>query len=336
MAVLLDANLWHDDPLLRGADSAALLHYLHQSGHKLALPEIVEIELTKHLHLKADDSVQKIDEGWRFLERIIKGRPDFTMPTSKEVGQALSDRLTEQGSWIIRVPIRFEHTRAALERIVAATPPNGHKNQQYKDSLIWEAVLELASTYRVGLVTKDGGFYLNRDTKKGLANNLRTEAETTCFGVEIYNDIRTLLQTLSAGAPQKNAELFASHLDHYVRPTVETAADASHFRVGERTQQVIQIYATGTPDRPALGFKLTYSLTDDPAAEPMGRSQANVTANGTCFYQETASEVISDLVFDNMEFTWLDAEGRPQHQTHRFFRTAIGRRMIPYTMREPL
>jgi PIN domain len=339
LAVLLDTNIWRADPLLRGADGAALLHYLHQMGHKLALPQIVEIELTKHLHLMANESAEKIDEGWRFLERIIKGRPDFTVPTPKEVEEALSDRLTELSSWIIRVPIRFEHTRAALERIIAETPPNGPKNQQYKDSLIWEAVLELASKHRVGLVTKDGGFY-NRDTKKALANNLSKEADATRFGVEIYDDIRTLLQSLSVGAPQTNAELFASYLDPYVRPSIETAADALHFRLGERTQQDVQIYATGTPDRPALGFKLTYSLTDDPAAEPMGRRDGSVTVDGTCFYQETASEVISALAFDKMEFTWLDAEDKLQRQANQFVRLVAvagsGRRMIPYELRKPV
>jgi PIN domain-containing protein len=276
--------------------------------------------------------------AWRFLERIIKSRPDFTVPTPQEVEKALSDRLTELSSWIIRVPIRFEHTRAALERIITETPPNGPKNQQYKDSLIWEAILELASTYRVWLVSMDGGFYMNRNTKKGLANNLSKEADATRFGVEIYDDIQTLLQSLSAGAPQTNAELFASRLDPYVRPSIGAAADALHFRLVERTQQDIQMYATGTPDRPALEFKLTYSLADDPAAEPMERREGSVTANGTCFYQETASEVISDLAFDKMEFTWLDAEGKPQHQGTQFIKIAgaIGRRMIPYELRKPV
>jgi len=303
--------------------------------HKLALPEIVEMELTKHLHRKADESAADIDRGWRFLERIIKGRPDFRVPTSKEVGKALSDRLTELSSWIIRVPIRFEHTRGALDRIMEKTPPND-KNQQYKDSLIWEAVLELASTHRVGLVTMDTGFYVNRDTKKGLADNLSKEADTTRFGVDIYDDIRTLLQSLSADAPQVNAELFASYLDPYVWPSIETAADRLHFRLGERTQQDVQIFATGTPDRPALGFKLTYSLTDDPAEEPMERREASVTAKGTCFYQEKANEVISALAFDKMKFTWLDAEDKPQRQETIFFGgvCAIGRRMIPYELRK--
>lgn len=337
LAVLLDTNIWRADPLLRGADGAALLHYLHQMDHKLALPEIVEIELTKHLHLMANESAEKIDAGWRFLERIIKGRPDFTVPTSEEVKEALSDRLTELSSWIIRVPILFEHTRGALDRIIAETPPNGPKTQQYKDSLIWEAVLELASTHRVGLVTNDDGFY-DRNTKKGLANNLSKEAEATRCGVEIYRDIRTLLQSLRSNAPQVNSDLFASYLDPYVRPSIETEADALHFRLGERTQQDIEIYATGTPDRPAMGFKLTYSLTEDPAAEPMEHSEGSVTASGTCFYQEKANEVITDLAFDKMEFTWLDAEGKPQRRGNQFIRLAgvmgLGRRMIPYEMRK--
>jgi hypothetical protein len=259
LAVLLDTNIWRADPLLRGADGAALLHYLHQMDHKLALPEIVEIELTKHLRLKANESAEKIDEGWRFLERIIKGRPDFTVPIPKEVGEALSNRLTELSSWIFRVPLRFEQMRGALDRIIAETPPNGPKNQQYKDSLIWEAVLELASTHRVGLVTMDGGFYVN--TKKSLADNLREEADATRFGVDIYNDIRTLLESLSTGAPQTNAELLASYLDPYVRPSIETAADALDFRLGERTQQDVQMYATGTPDRPAFGVQ-SYLFSD--------------------------------------------------------------------------
>src|ERR1700759_1791271 len=79
------------------------------------------------------------------------------------------------------------------------------------------------------------GSMVNRDTKKGLANNLSKEAGTTRYGVQIHDDIRTLLQSLSASAPQTNAEFFASQLDPYVRPSIETAADAVHFRLGERT-----------------------------------------------------------------------------------------------------
>ena len=166
----------------------------------------------------------------------------------------------------------------------------------------------------------------------------KAEANATRYGVELYDDIQTLLESLSAGAPQTNAELYASHLDPYVRPTVETSADALHFRLGERTGQDVQIYATGTPDRPALGFKLTYSLTDDPAEQPIERREGRVTANGTCFYQETASEVISALALDKIEFTWPDTEGEPQSRAHRFFggKATLGQRIIPYELRRPV
>jgi hypothetical protein len=70
----------------------------------------------------------------------------------------------------------------------------------------------------------------------------------------------------------------------------------------------------------------------------MERSEGSMTASGTCFYQEKANEVITDLAFDKMEFTWLDAEGKPQLRGNQFIRLAgvmgLGRRMIPYEMRK--
>jgi hypothetical protein len=69
----------------------------------------------------------------------------------------------------------IEHARAALRRVNEETPPNGSKNQQFKDSAIWEAVLELAANHRVHFVTKDTGFYEGRDLKRGLAKQLSYE-----------------------------------------------------------------------------------------------------------------------------------------------------------------
>ena len=111
-----------------------------------------------------------------------------------------------------------------------------------------------------------------------------------------------------------------------------------HFRLGERTRQEVQIFATGTPDRPALGFTLTYSLTDNPTEESMERREGKVTATGTCFYQEKANEVITDLAFDKMDITWLDAEGKPQRRGNQYVRLraamGVGRRMIPYELKK--
>jgi len=63
---------------------------------------------------------------------------------------------------MVRVPFTLEHAKAALEMVDARMPPNGEKNQQFKDSAIWQAVLALSSDYRVHLVTNDRAFLLNR------------------------------------------------------------------------------------------------------------------------------------------------------------------------------
>jgi hypothetical protein len=58
--------------------------------HRLHSPILVHAirsfrQADEHPSNKQESGVEKINEGWRFLERIIKGRPDFKVPTSKEV-----------------------------------------------------------------------------------------------------------------------------------------------------------------------------------------------------------------------------------------------------------
>lgn len=70
----------------------------------------------------------------------------------------------------------FDQAQGALRRVLDKVPPNAEKNQQYKDTLIWEAALELSRELEVVLVTSDHGFYSDRDPGKGLAAELRNGA----------------------------------------------------------------------------------------------------------------------------------------------------------------
>jgi hypothetical protein len=124
VAVLLDANIWYLDPLLKGPECAALLYYLHDQKNFLALPEVVEREVEKNLNKRAEESAELIDKGWRFLERITGRRPDFRAPSKTERQIALNSRLEEIQALIVRVPLRIDHVRSALDRVNDGTPPN--------------------------------------------------------------------------------------------------------------------------------------------------------------------------------------------------------------------
>jgi hypothetical protein len=63
VAVLLDANIWYLDPLLKGPECAALLYYLHDQKNFLALPEVVEREVEKNLNKRAEERLLSERDG---------------------------------------------------------------------------------------------------------------------------------------------------------------------------------------------------------------------------------------------------------------------------------
>ena len=69
-------------------------------------------------------------------------RDTYSPPGEGRFETGARERLRELEHLLIRVPHDSRQLRSAFERVVAETPPNGPKNQQYKDSVIWEAAVE--------------------------------------------------------------------------------------------------------------------------------------------------------------------------------------------------
>jgi hypothetical protein len=95
--------------------------------------------------------------------------------TEEAIDVAIRERLSTVHKQVLYPEIDLGEVWRALERVNAEAAPNGPKNQQMKDSLLWEACLSLAADYRVFFVTGDKAFYVDRDVRKGLAANLAAE-----------------------------------------------------------------------------------------------------------------------------------------------------------------
>jgi len=80
VTVLLDANIWYPDPLLKGPEGAALLCYLHDQQNFLALPEVVEREVEKNLNKRAEESAGMIDQ-----QRRLQGNGADDSPTQSNL-----------------------------------------------------------------------------------------------------------------------------------------------------------------------------------------------------------------------------------------------------------
>src|SRR5687767_1960869 len=108
---------------------------------------------------------------------LMGSADDYQVPSEAEFEESAKSRLQELNSLLRRVPFTLEHAKSALKRVNDETPPNGPKNQQFKDSAIWEAVIELSETYPVHFVTEDKGFFEGREIRRGLAQALKAECE---------------------------------------------------------------------------------------------------------------------------------------------------------------
>lgn len=175
--IVIDTNEWIRLKWLGTPIGLTFLSTLQSTPSAImAIPEVLERELDKHrtaasraLLLKLQGAIDEVASitGDRLAGGIV------TL-TEEKIDVAIRERQIAVSSQIIYPPIDIEEVRRALDRVNAETPPNGPKNQQMKDSLLWEACTSLAEHYTVLLVTGDNGFYEGRQKGK-LAANLAEE-----------------------------------------------------------------------------------------------------------------------------------------------------------------
>jgi len=171
--VVIDTNVWRSSLLLKAPIGVSLVYTLHKQGGFIGLPEVVERELKKQVVLHGIEASQELEKWSRIVSTLMDSLHLPDLPTSEALERKVNERLEELAPILVRVPFTPEHASAALDMVIEELPPNRPRNQQFKDSAIWQAVLNLASEYSLHFVTNDRGFLLDRnDPAKGLTDNL--------------------------------------------------------------------------------------------------------------------------------------------------------------------
>jgi hypothetical protein len=153
------------------------------------------MEIHKHAVALGLNASADFLKATRRLEGIGGLRGYFAPPTQKEFQEAVKRRLDAVAP-LERIGWTPEHVESALKRVIDELPPNGSKNQQFKDSLIWEAVCQLADIAPVHFLTRDKGFFEQRETGKGLAQTLVQDLAKRGFPVKAYEEIAKFLKEL--------------------------------------------------------------------------------------------------------------------------------------------
>jgi hypothetical protein len=285
ICVVPDSCVWRSEPLLRTPLGITLVYTLSRLNSVLGLPEVVEQELTNGIVTAGLDAVDK-SRGPLQTIRTITGDRFFTMgvPDEEAFRMYVAERLTELDRILVREPFTLEHAKAALAMVNAKLPPNGDKNQQFKDSAIWQAVLSLSKRFSVVLLTYDKGFFLDRDPGKGLARNLLDDCNQRGVTVKAYGGIGHYLNTLKGESPEFDREQVKESIVAESKSRLASEADRYKIVPTELLACDISGFATENPDRVAVDYTLTFKLEPVSPEWRINNEDPRGVVHGSCYF----------------------------------------------------
>jgi hypothetical protein len=295
--VVLDTNVWREQPLLRTSHGAALIFALERRGIQLGLPEVVEREIPEVLVRAA----QKLLDKTALLAQITGQRADW--PDESSVRNAVADRLTELDNLLIRVPMTFEHASAALTRVIGGLPPSREGKEEFKDSLILEAVLELAASRPTDFISSDSGF---QNGKQLPHPELRSYVESRSLQVGFCRSLEEYLSQLGDGVPGSDYPSVVESVATRLHGTAQDAMTPYGLSVEGLIDGNLELFATETPGRTAVSFEIRYSARGADPAQPV-TTVVKVRGEATANFK---TRLISDIRTEEVKFVERDGSER--------------------------
>ncbi len=158
MIVVFDTNIWKANLYLRSEASAAVKLFLNIKSAKVALPEVVKLEVEHHLRKDLKHSRDSIVNEYGVLLAIFGRLPEVKLPSDKKIEERIASYFNESGFNIEEIPFSYEAARSSFLRTIDKTRPS-HNKQQFKDGVLWEDCKALANSDDVILVTMDRAFF---------------------------------------------------------------------------------------------------------------------------------------------------------------------------------
>lgn len=308
---------------------AAFLFDVRRMGRLIALPELIEDEIVKHTRRLAAESLARMEVASDTLTVIMGAKGRYSAPSKEEIDCRIAARFAEFGDRIRRIPLTLAHARAAARRVNSELPPNGPKNQQFKDSVTWEVMRELAADLAVDLVTEDKGFFDCRDYNAGLATILRTECGADGLHIRLFPGLRAYLNSLQSEVPALNTAGMTQEIHRNLLATFGEWAHRAGVSVNERISQDLFIFVTEQLDRLAVSFSFRYAARAG-AGENVWESKDTLKASGSCFF-DYKTGFITQLRLEAVDYHRSTGEIIPEYSLRNVY---LGAGQQDYTFME--
>lgn len=260
MIVIFDTNIWLSELGLRSPAAAAVRFFLKHSGARIAIPEIVRLEVEQNLSSRLLEHIEHIRSAHRQLLTAFGKLREVVLPTEEDVRQKVPELFNSLQVECIDVPFSLEAARSSFLKTILKQPPS-HHSQQFKDGVLWADCISLLAQDDVILVTADKAFYREQTYSKGLAQSLQVEAQACQNTVRVLPAIADLLEALKTPIEIDPDGLQAAFIDQFsksVRGTIERLG----LTLGERLSCTYKAYATEDPATLFLDFAMDIQCVD--------------------------------------------------------------------------
>ena len=314
ITVVLDTNVLDQTGLLKDPLSVAMLFYLrHVDGH-LVLPEIIRIEWFEHWQDHFAKKVQTFEDHRAWLERYVGELSVETIDAKMASAISFEARLTELGDLLIEEPIENHDWREAGEMVLHKRAPSTAGSQQFKDSLLWRALLRLGRANPLIFASNDKGF--SDGSSSSLEASLAEEAIQEGAYIRLVPGRKELLELLQAHPHEftESIEGMTEEIETSFIDAVNVILESEGWRAGDWPGEWShEAFATGNPKHLVVALSYQGQLTEleDPDADmPM-----YVRAEGSALADIDSWDIEIDL--DVVTFEVMTPHGDVQRELLR-------------------
>lgn len=253
------------------------------------VPEVVHLEVEANLRAKLTSAVDSVQKNHRELLAVFGKMKEVVLPTKSEIERVVSEVFAIDQICLRRVPFSLESARDSFLRTVNKRPPS-HRNQQFKDGVIWADCLALLDDDDVILVTSDKAFFEGDDLKRGLSKELQSEAAAKPHTLRLLSELTELLDDVRVPISVDPSKLLAAFRASE-GSTFASLLDRNGFYEGALLNCSTQLYATSDASKLHLEFQLELEAKDATGQDRTG-GVLRITGNGLYAPRQSAFEVL--------------------------------------------
>ena len=269
--IVLDSNIWISNLLLRTPICSALIYGIVQEKGKICLPDVVGREIAFHTERRGLEILNNALTNITKLSYFDDGAKSAIndLPDKEKISRALLNRLGELGDIIFRHEHTLPEMEQALDMVYRNLPPNFEKNQQYKDSLLWQVVLSLANKYSVHFVTRDKGFFKNRKYEEGPADNIREDIKSKGNRITIYTELASCAKILHSFKKPIDDQTIIDNIFQAAIDDLKKEAKENGYVLKDLESGQLKPFITSDPSKIAVKFRIKCNISEREDYEPL-------------------------------------------------------------------